>query len=45
VTGNFVVARWRPKQLGPYYVLLVILLVANYLLPWQRLPYQAQTVG
>jgi hypothetical protein len=45
VAANFVVARWRPKQLSSYYVLLVVFLFANYLLPWQRLSYRAQTVG
>jgi spermidine synthase len=45
VVANFAVAKWRPRRLGFYYILLVVSLAANYLFPWQRLPYQAQTVG
>jgi spermidine synthase len=45
VAANFVVQRWRPQRLRPYYLLLVILLLVNYFFPWQRLPYGAQTVG
>ncbi len=45
VMANFVVAQWRPRRLGPFYVLLVLSLVGNYFFPWQRLPYAAQTVG
>jgi SAM-dependent methyltransferase len=45
VVANLAVARWRPERLGPCYGLLVASLVANYLFPWQRLPYQASTVG
>jgi spermidine synthase len=45
VVANFAVTRWRPRQLQPYYILLVVSLGANYLFPWHRLPYEAQTVG
>jgi spermidine synthase len=45
VGANFVVDRWCPKRLGPYYVLLVAALLCNYLFPWQNLAYAAQTIG
>lgn len=45
VAANFAVARLRPRRLSPYYIFLVLSLAANYLFPWQRLPYQAQTIG
>ena len=45
VAANFVVARWRPRELRVYYVALVVSLLANYMFPWHQLPFQAQTVG
>lgn len=45
VVANLYVARWRPSRLGPYYILLVGCLLANYVFPWQQLPYGARTVG
>ncbi len=45
VAANAYVARVRPQRLGPYYVLLVAGLLANYFIPWQRLPYGARSVG
>jgi hypothetical protein len=45
VLANFYVSWTRPKRLEPYFVLLVLFLVANYFFPWQSLPYAARTVG
>lgn len=45
VGANFVVARWRPQRLSPYYTLLIVSLLCNYFFAWQRLPYAASTVG
>ena len=41
-----VYVRWaQPNRLSPYYVLLVVSLLANYFLPWERLSYGARSVG
>ena len=41
-----VYVRWaRPNRLSPYYVLLVVSLLADYFLPWERLSYGARSVG
>jgi hypothetical protein len=45
VAANLYVARWRPRRLGPYFVLLLAGLLAIYLFPWHRLPYGARAVG
>jgi spermidine synthase len=45
VAANVYVARRRPRRLEPYYALLVGCLIANYLLPWHRLPYSAPAIG
>jgi hypothetical protein len=45
VLSNGYVARFRPQRLGLYYVPLVLCLAANYLFPWERLPYGATTIG
>ncbi len=45
VVANAYVKLARPNRLSPYYVLLVVSLLGNYLLPWERLPYAARTVG
>ena len=45
VLANLFVAYLRPKGLTPYYVLLLISLFINYLVPWERLPLGARTVG
>ena len=45
VAANLYVARRRPRRLEPYYALLVGCLIANYLLPWHRLPYSAPAIG
>jgi spermidine synthase len=45
VLANLFVAYVRPKGLTPYYVLLLISLLVNYLVPWERLPLGARTVG
>jgi hypothetical protein len=45
VLANVYVRLVRPNRLLPYYVLLVVSLLANYSLPWERLPYGARSVG
>jgi len=45
VLANAYVKLVRPNHLSPYYVLLVISILANYFLPWERLPYGARSVG
>lgn len=45
VAANFYVTRWRPRRVGPYYALIVLLLLAVYAFPWHSLPYTARTVG
>jgi len=45
VGANLYVASFHPNRLAPYYVLLVVSLLANYFMPWERLPYGARTVG
>jgi hypothetical protein len=45
VIANLFVAYLRPKRLAPYYVLLLISLFVNFLVPWERLPQSARTVG
>jgi hypothetical protein len=45
VVANAYVKFVRPNRLPPYYALLVVSLVANYFMPWERLPYGARTVG
>jgi spermidine synthase len=45
VAANLYVAHFRPNRPAPYYLLLVLSLLANYIVPWDRLPYGAQTVG
>jgi hypothetical protein len=43
--ANLYVAYFRPNRPVTYYVLLVLSLLANYMVPWDRLPYGARTVG
>lgn len=45
VAANVYVERHRPRNLGPYFILLLATLLANFFFPWHRLPYAAQTVG
>jgi SAM-dependent methyltransferase len=45
VGANLYVASFHPDRLAPYYILLVVSLLANYFMPWERLPYGARTVG
>jgi spermidine synthase len=45
VLANFYVSLRRSDRLLPYYVVLVLFLLGNYLFPWHRLPYTARTVG
>jgi SAM-dependent methyltransferase len=45
VVANVYVRFVRPNRLLPYYAMLVVSLVANYFLPWERLPYGARSVG
>jgi SAM-dependent methyltransferase len=45
VAANVYVKFLRPNRLSPYYVLLVVSLLAGYFLPWERLSYGARTVG
>lgn len=45
VVANLYVSRFHPERLGPYYVLLVMGLIANYFFPWQQLPFGARTIG
>jgi spermidine synthase len=45
VVANVYVRFVRPDRLSPYYLLLVVSLLANYFLPWERLAYGARTVG
>ncbi len=45
VLANLSVARWQPRRLGVFYVLLISSLLANYIFPWQHLPYGARVVG
>ena len=45
VGANLYVASFHPDRLVPYYILLVVSLLANYFMPWERLPYGARTVG
>ncbi len=45
VLANIYVVKLQPGRLGPYYVLLLFFLLANYLFPWPRLSYGARTVG
>jgi SAM-dependent methyltransferase len=45
VVANAYVKFVRPHRLSPYYVLLVVSLLGNYFMPWERLPYGARSVG
>jgi SAM-dependent methyltransferase len=45
VVANAYVRLLRPNRLSPYYILLVVSLLANYFLPWERLPYGPRSVG
>jgi hypothetical protein len=45
VVANAYVKFVRPNRLSPYYVLLVVSLLGNYFMPWERLPYGARSVG
>jgi hypothetical protein len=45
VAANVYVRFVQPNRLSPCYVLLVLSLLANYFLPWERLPYGARSVG
>ena len=45
VAANLCVARWQPGRLDIFYALLIASLFANYLFPWQNLPYGATAVG
>jgi spermidine synthase len=45
VVANLFVERCRPRNLGPFYILLVVGLVGNYFFPWHTLPYSARTLG
>jgi spermidine synthase len=45
VLANAYVKLAQPNHLLPYYVLLVLSILANYLLPWERLPYSAHAAG
>lgn len=45
VVANSYVKFVRPNRLSPYYVLLVVSLLGNYFMPWERLPYGARLVG
>ncbi|MGA3370213.1 MAG: hypothetical protein ABSC48_00460 [Terracidiphilus sp.] len=43
--SNVYVARRRPGKLGIYYILLCTTLVANYAIPWARVPGPGALVG
>lgn len=45
VVANAYVKLVRPERLTLYYGLLVVSLLFNYFLPWERLPYGARAVG
>ena len=45
VLANVYVTRWPPGRLGPFYIPLVVSLVAVYFVPWQAFPFSARTIG
>ena len=45
VVANAYVKLVRPNRLSIYYALLVVSLLTNYVMPWDRLPYSARFVG
>jgi ABC-type multidrug transport system permease subunit len=45
VLSNLYVAQKNPARLGPFYVCLVLFLLANYFFPWAALPFSARSIG
>ena len=45
LVANLYVRNRKPERLGIYYVLLCIMLVVDYAIPWHRLPGSGLTIG
>jgi spermidine synthase len=45
VGANLFVQWFHPRRLGAYYFMLLLGIIGNYVFPWERLTYSAQTIG